>query len=219
MATTSTTIPPATLMAAAQALATAMPASSLPIGPQLEAWALLVLGGSLKSPTIGVVPMPPGPHFYIRLNQHKAFKGPQSSWLAITHAGDDYELHNAVQILGISGAHHEVDVCLIAGTPDADAAPIPYSEFRAGLECKQHTAAISENVVRALVGTWIDFAHWPSYLWPPWGMVSTVPTLSANTHHLCSAYRIAFIGVDPANIGPTHPDIAMFAQHIEAHVL
>lgn len=203
-----TTISTAALANAAHALATAMPSSTLPIGPQLEAWVLLTLGGAFKKLGASVQAAPIGP-FYIRLNQHKAFKGPQSSWLEITYQGRSYELHNALQIAGLSGAHHEIDVCLISGNPTT--APVSFDAFRAGIECKQHAAAVSENVVRALLGVSLEVSWLVAWPFHPWGVVSTHATVSANTGQLLGFYNIAFVGIDPTTVTHHHPDIDAFA--------
>lgn len=208
-------IPDSALKAAAHALATSMPVSTWPIGPQLEAWVLLMLGGALKAHA-SVAVVPPGP-FFIRKNQKKAFKGPKTSWLEITsRRGHAYEIHNALQVRGWSGAHHEVDVCLIRATPSVP--PIPAWEFVAGVECKQHQAAVQENVVRALLGVRLEIgvAHPTTRRWhrQSWAIASTNVAVSANTSLLMHAYCIDFIGVDVLTLSHVHPGITHFAAKV-----
>lgn len=206
-----TTISTVALARAAKVLAKAMPSTTLPIGPQLEAWVLLTLGGALKRLGASVHAVPSG-YFYVRLNQHKIFKSPRSSWLEITYDGCEYELHNALQIQGRSRAHHEIDVCLVAGKPKT--APAHRRIFRAGIECKQHTAAVSENVVRALLGISLEVNQfWLGHCFPL-GVASTGGHISKNTERLLDYYGIAYIGTDVANLKHSNFAIHQFANRI-----
>lgn len=188
-----------------------MPSSTLSIGPQLEAWVLLVLAGSLQHQKVGVKIVPAG-DFYVRLNQRKTFKGKNTSWIEVKQDDRDYELHNSLQVHGISGAHHEVDICLVSGSPLK--APVSWRKFRAGVECKQHTAAVSENVVRAIMGVNVDvcwFLPWRSCVW---GLVSTNAAITKNTRLLLDSYKISHIELDAASLTHMHPEIDKLAKRI-----
>lgn len=208
-----TAIPTTSLVAAATALATAMPSSVLPIGPQLEAWVLLTLGGSLQAMHVTVMPVPTGT-FYIRLNQHKTFKGLNTSWLQFSYRGKSYEIHNALQIQGVSGAHHEVDVCVIRGKPAY--APVGWRDFRAGIECKQLASPIAENAVRTIIGINVEFLNLPLWRWPCycWAVASTNFGVGENTQALLDYYSIQHVNIDTSSVTHVHPSIDTFAKRL-----
>lgn len=216
-------LPSQALADAANKLAVVMPSSTLPIGPQLEAWAQLVLAGYLANAC--VESNPAGTTFFIRNNQHKTLKAAASSWIVFKCFGDDYEIHNALPIHGLSGAHHEVDVCIVRGvqTPGGQ---VGHQDFVAGLECKQHKRQIDDNVVRILLGINVDappLCPWyygtPPVRWRPWAVVSTHTATSANTTQLLDAYNIHFIGVDAAAVTAKHIGIRAFALKTVAHLM
>lgn len=198
----------------AQKLNATLPRSRYPIGPQLEALVLLQLGVELAQRHAKVDIYPTGGPFYVRLNQHKAFKGTYSSWLSVRaekmtiSSRDDssrlsiqidwrsIEVHNSVRMQGTSGASHEVDVCVME--PVSAHHQIKGSHIIAGIECKQHASSVHENIVRALLGVIVE-TRIPGQRAPGiWAIAATSPqtSVSPNTQKLMQHYGIGYTEFD-----------------------
>lgn len=187
---------------AAAALAAGAPDLTAGSGPLLEAWVALELGAQLNAFAVAVAVrvvthettgLTYDQTYFVRTSQRTALKAVGTSWLEITTAHETYEIHNSIQLRGISGATHEADVCVL-GFPHAYPAGLPY----AVVECKHYDKAsyMPCNAVRALVAVRIDV---PSVGWSHWSVLSTAK-LSRNARLLGQHFDISTFG----SVTPSH---------------
>lgn len=196
----------AAIKSAAKALAAKSPHLAVGAGPLLEAWVALELGAQLKAKGLKVhiaTKLESGKIEYnkkylVRTSQKTPTKAPGTSWLEITARRRRYEIHNSLQLRGLSWATHEADVCML-NTHGTYPVGLPYVV----IECKNYkSGAMPCNAVRSVPTVRADV---PNALRSLWCVLSTSKR-TANSKLIGDRFGIPTYGsVVPS---PGHADIA-----------